>query len=259
MWTSVFRGLMMALAVTVLALVVVVGMAWWGVGAQYMLLSVDVGLVLSCFVAGYYGACATSRIMPGVVAALAYVVLAILLLSFYFQVLPFGAVKVLTGAVLLAMVSALVGKGRSMYRAQDAEYQSASGRYIRQLEDPNCIGRRPDSMTSLRTPDSERGQTRLNYRYRRPAYKRPAVAERRSDSIAEDASLSYRIPASPASQEKNRSYSFRGTRPKKSGFSKLSSLFRTEGARGTGSIERNPYRASEEIPHWYMRGRRGSR
>ncbi|MCL1792053.1 MAG: hypothetical protein FWG40_12075 [Peptococcaceae bacterium] len=115
MGTSVFKGVTLALTVTVVALAAVLVMSWSGAGGQYMSLIIDAGLVLGCITAGYRTAYVTNQVLPGVLAVMAYVFLVMVLLSFYFQLLPFGALKVLTGAVLVAMVSALAGKGHAMY------------------------------------------------------------------------------------------------------------------------------------------------
>ncbi|MDR2737026.1 MAG: hypothetical protein LBB49_05625 [Gracilibacteraceae bacterium] len=122
MGTSVVKGVTQALIVTILALAAVMVVSWLGAGSQYLLLIIDVGLVLGCIIAGYRAAFVANRVLPGIVAVMAYVFLVLILLSFYFQILPFGALKVLTGAVLIAMVSALAGKGRSMYEDDSRSY-----------------------------------------------------------------------------------------------------------------------------------------
>lgn len=112
MGSAVLRGIRVALIVTVITLLA--GMFWtsMGLGGLSMSTLVDIGLISSCIVAGYWTGKISGQWLLGGVAGLGYVILGIILLSLFLEVSRWGTIQVLAEGGLIGTVAGALGAGQ---------------------------------------------------------------------------------------------------------------------------------------------------
>lgn len=111
MGSFILRGISMALLVTVLTLFA--GMAWGALDLGGVSISrlLDIGLLASCLVGGYWTAKESNEWLLGGFVGVGYVTVGTLLLALFLPIQGWGFIKVLAEGAIIGLVAGAVGAG----------------------------------------------------------------------------------------------------------------------------------------------------
>ncbi|NMA69124.1 MAG: TIGR04086 family membrane protein [Desulfitobacterium sp.] len=113
MGDTILKGISVALLVTVITMVtglVVSSMEWNGISTSTI---VDIGLVISCFAAGFVSSRESGNWILGGIASLGYVSLCLVLIAIFLELRMWGVVQVLAEGILIGGLAGVFGASSS--------------------------------------------------------------------------------------------------------------------------------------------------